>query len=124
MQHTHVTQLALTMQQSSKKYQAVEKEKMREIKDREKKYGKERSLFLSIQTSQRQRAMEDKKRAMAEAEEQRRRKALEDRRQSQQQATDRFRSAVGRIKFSKPTTAGRKFNLPGINYWGVCGVDY
>lgn len=59
------------------------------------------------------RAMEEKKRAMAEAEEKRRRKALEDRRQSQQQATDRFRSAVGRIKFSKPTTAGRKLNLPG-----------
>lgn len=59
------------------------------------------------------RAMEEKKRAMAEAEEERRRKALEDRRQSQQQATDRFRSAMCRIKFSKPTIAGRKVNFPG-----------
>lgn len=47
--------MSLTVQQSSRKYQAIEREKMREIKDREKKLGKERSLFLSIQTSQRQR---------------------------------------------------------------------
>lgn len=56
--------------------------------------------------------MEEKKRAMAEAEEERRRKALEDRRQSQQQATDRFRSVMGRIK--NPTPAGRKFSFPGM----------
>lgn len=62
--------------------------------------------------------MEEKKRAMAEAEEERRRKALEERRQSQQQATDRFRSAIGRIKFSKNPTPARKFILPGIiNYY-------
>ena len=59
------------------------------------------------------RAMEEKKRAMAAAEEQRRRKALEDRRQSQQQATDRFRSAMGRIK--NPTPAGRRLYFPGIS---------
>ena len=55
--------------------------------------------------------MEEKKRAMAEAEEERRRKALEDRRQSQQQATDRFRSVMGRIK--NPTPVGRRYNFPG-----------
>lgn len=68
--------------------------------------------------------MEEKKRAMAEAEEERRRKALEDRRQSQQQATDRFRSALGRIKISKPTTlAGRKLNLPGISFSVKVGCE-
>jgi hypothetical protein len=62
------------------------------------------------------RAMEEKKRAMAEAEEERRRKALEDRRQSQQQATDRFRSVIGRVKVSKPPSLGRKLSLPGKYY--------
>ena len=68
------------------------------------------------------RAMEVKKRAMAEAEEERRRKALEDRRHSQQQATDRFRSTIGRMKFSKPTTAGKKLNFPGTPM--VCNSLY
>jgi hypothetical protein len=39
---------------SRKKYRTVEKERMREIKDRERKIGKERTLFLSLQTAQRQ----------------------------------------------------------------------
>ena len=54
--------------------------------------------------------MEEKKRAMAEAEEKRRKKALEDRRQSQQQATERFRLAVNRIKVSKNSAASRRNN--------------
>ena len=44
------------------------------------------------------RALEEKKRAMAIAEEQRRRKALEDRRKAQHEATARFKSAICRIK--------------------------
>ena len=44
------------------------------------------------------RALEEKKRAMAVAEEQRRRKALEDRRKAQLEATARFRSAICRVK--------------------------
>ena len=48
---------------------------------------------------------------MVEAEEERRRKALQDRRQSQQQATDRFRSVMGRIK--NPVQVEKKYNLPG-----------
>ena len=44
------------------------------------------------------RALEEKKRAMAVAEEQRRRKALEDRRKAQLEATARFRSAMFRVK--------------------------
>lgn len=56
--------------------------------------------------------MEEKKRAMMAAEEQRRRKALDDRRKSQQQATDRFRSAISRMKGSK--TSGRNFGVLGM----------
>ena len=44
----------LTQYQSRKKYQAVEKEKMKELKDNERKIYKERATYLSIQTSQRQ----------------------------------------------------------------------
>ena len=44
------------------------------------------------------RALEEKKRAMAVAEEQRRRKALKDRRKAQLEATARFRSAMSRVK--------------------------
>ncbi len=59
--------------------------------------------------------MEEKKRAMAETEEKRRKKALEDRRRSQQQATERFRSAVNRVKVSKNSaTSRRNYNVLGI----------
>lgn len=44
------------------------------------------------------RALEEKKRAMAVAEEQRRRKALEERRKAQHEATARFKSAICRVK--------------------------
>lgn len=47
------------------------------------------------------RALEQKKLAMAKAEEDRRRKALEERHKQQQEATDRFRSAIYRT--IKPT---------------------
>lgn len=42
------------------------------------------------------RALEQKKVAMAQAEEERRKRALEERRKVQQEATDRFRSAIYR----------------------------
>lgn len=57
--------------------------------------------------------MEDKKRAMIEAEEERRKKALEDRRRCQQQATDRFRSAIGRMKSSKSSASSRSLGVLG-----------
>lgn len=61
--------------------------------------------------------MEEKKRAMMEAEEDRRKKALEERRRSQQQATERFRSTMGRIKSSKNSTTGpRSLNVLGKYY--------
>lgn len=55
--------------------------------------------------------MEEKKRAMIEAEEERRKKALEERRRSQREATNRFRSTIGRIKSSKNSTTGRGISL-------------
>lgn len=59
--------------------------------------------------------MEEKKRSMAKAEDERRRKALEDRRQSQQQATDRFRSAMDRIKSSRnQKPLGKNLNILGM----------
>ena len=46
-------------------------------------------------------ALEEKKRAMAQAEEDRRRRVLEERRRQQQAATDRFHSAITRLKQSR-----------------------
>lgn len=62
--------------------------------------------------------MEEKKRAMAEAEEQRRKRALEDRRRSQQQATDRFRSAISRMKPPKNSTTA----IRSLNMFSKCNV--
>lgn len=61
------------------------------------------------------RALEQKKQAMAKAEEERRRKALEERRRTQQEATDRFRNAIYRnfrplSTTSVPTTKSLKIN--------------
>ena len=44
------------------------------------------------------RALEQKKRAMAQAEEDRRRKALDERRQTQREATERCKMAITRMK--------------------------
>lgn len=61
------------------------------------------------------RVIEGRKRAIAAAEEERRRKALEDRRQSQKLATDRFRSAVGRVRSKPSGSTGQNFGIGG-NY--------
>lgn len=42
--------------------------------------------------------MEEKKRAMAVAEDERRKRALEERRRAQQEATERFKTAICRLK--------------------------
>lgn len=44
------------------------------------------------------RAMEERKKAAIEAEEQRRKKALEERRRAQLEATERFKVVVGKLK--------------------------
>ena len=44
------------------------------------------------------RTLEQKKRAMVQAEEERRRKALEDRKKVQVEATQKFKSAINRLK--------------------------
>ena len=59
--------------------------------------------MLTPDTSLILRALEEKKRAMAIAEEQRRRKALEERRKEQKEATERFKSAISRLKNTSKT---------------------
>ena len=46
------------------------------------------------------RALEQKKRAMEQAEEERRRRALEERRQTQREATERCKMAISRLRIS------------------------
>lgn len=49
---------------------------------------------------------------MALAEEERRKKALEERRRAQQEATERFKSAIGRLRSaSKSTSKGGEMNV-------------
>ena len=60
------------------------------------------------------RALEEKKRAMALAEEERRKRALEERRRAQKEATERFKSAISRLRSasSKPKRGkGEEMNL-------------
>ena len=58
------------------------------------------------------RALEQKKHAMALAEEERRKKALEERRRAQQEATERFKSAIGRLRSaSKSASKGGEMNV-------------
>ena len=66
------------------------------------------------------RALEEKKRAMAVAEEQRRQKALEERRKAQHEATARFKSAIVRMK-SNPT---RPKNKPGENLESMLSTSF
>ena len=62
---------------------------------------------------------------MIEAEEERRKKALEDRRRSQQQATDRFRSTMGRMK-SRNSTTVKNLGVLGMysDYVAICDNEF
>jgi hypothetical protein len=80
-------------------YQALEQERYKKFREEQLEVTRsvrERAHELSKQTILRRRALEQKKLAMAKAEEDRRRKALEERHKQQQEATDRFRSAIYR----------------------------
>lgn len=60
--------------------------------------AREKAIALSKQTAQRQKAMEERKKAAIEAEEQRRRKALEERRRAQLEARQRFKLVVSKLQ--------------------------
>ena len=58
------------------------------------------------------RALEQKKRAMAQAEEERRRRALEERRQAQREATERCKMAISRLRASSRPLHPRARDIP------------
>ena len=56
------------------------------------------------------RALEARKRAMEEAEEERRRRALEERRRTQREATERCKMAISRLRLSSRTSSSTTTN--------------
>ena len=72
-------------------------------------YCKEGLLSLCLSAP---RALEQKKRAMAQAEEERRRRALEERRQTQREATERCKMAISRLRSSSRPLHSHTRDIP------------
>lgn len=90
----------------STKYQQLERDRLRQLRNQRQSNDASKAQLYSKQTAKRQKALEDRKRAMAVAEEERRRKALEERRKAQREATNRFKTAMSKMRTAKtPATS-------------------